>query len=57
MYSASVVFRVLLDSPRGVVGPDLIQVCDGHGVLGLLLVVAHAAVLESVAPQDLIGQI
>ena len=47
----------VLGSPRGVVGPDLVQVCDGHGVLGLLLVVAHAAVLESVAPQDLVWQI
>ena len=47
----------LLNSPRSVVWSDLVEVCDGHGILGLLLVIAHAAVLESVAPQDLIWQI
>ena len=48
---------LVLNSPGRVVWPDLVEVCDGHCVLGLLLVVAHAAVLESVAPQDLIWQI
>ena len=48
---------LLLSSPGSVVWPDLVEVCDGHGILGLLLVITHAAVLESVAPQDLIWQI
>ena len=48
---------ILLSSPGSVVWSDLVQVCNGHSILGLLLVVAHAAVLESVAPQDLIWQI
>ena len=45
------------DVPGRVVGADLVEVGDGDRVLGLLLVVADAGVLEPVAPQDLVGQV
>ena len=44
-------------SPGRVVGDDLVHAADVDGVLGRALVVAHAGVLEPVAPQDLIGQV
>ena len=48
---------IVLDVPGRVVGPDLVEVGDGDCVLGLLLVVADAGVLEPVAPQDLVRQV
>ena len=47
----------VLDVPGRVVGHDLVEVGDGDRVLGLLLVVADAGVLEPVAPQDLVRQV
>ena len=44
-------------SPGCVVRDDLVHAADVDGVLGRALVVAHAGVLEPVAPQDLIGQV
>ena len=44
-------------SPGRVVRDDLVHAADVDGVLGRALVVAHAGVLEPVAPQDLIGQV
>ena len=44
-------------SPGRVVGDDLVHAADVDGVLGRALVVAHAGVLEPVAPQDLIRQV
>ena len=44
-------------SPGSVVRDDLVHAADVDGVLGRALVVAHAGVLEPVAPQDLIGQV
>ena len=43
--------------PGSVVRDDLVHVGDGDHVLGHLLVVRHAGVLEPVAPQDLIGEV
>ncbi len=34
-----------------------VEIGEGDGVLGRLLVVGHAGVLEPVPPQDLIGQV
>jgi hypothetical protein len=43
--------------PGGPVGHVLVEIGEGDGVLGGLLIVGNAGVLEPVAPQDLVRQV
>lgn len=45
------------DSPWRLVGLELVEPGQGDGVLGVVLVVGHAVVLEPVPPQDLVRQV